>query len=68
MYCNVPVNVSVLGQSPANRLDIPKSDILTTPLYVLTNTLSPKQFKFTFIFKMIKAINLLGDYSFLVPT
>ena len=32
MYCRVPVNVSVLGQMPANRLLVPKSEILTTPL------------------------------------
>jgi hypothetical protein len=41
MYCNVPVKVSVLGHSPANLFDVPKSDIFTTPLYVFTNTLSP---------------------------
>ncbi len=32
MYCSVPVKVSVLGHIPANRLLVPKSDILTTPL------------------------------------
>jgi hypothetical protein len=41
MYCNVPVKVSVLGQRPANRFDVPKSEIFTTPLYVFTSTLSP---------------------------
>lgn len=42
IYCNVPVNVSVLGHKPANRFDMPKSEIFTTPLYVFTKTLSPK--------------------------
>jgi hypothetical protein len=32
MYCSVPVNVSVLGQIPAKRFEVPKSEILTTPL------------------------------------
>lgn len=41
MYCNVPVNVSVLGHRPANLFDVPKSEIFTTPLYVFTSTLSP---------------------------
>ena len=41
MYWRVPVNVSVLGQMPARRLLVPKSEILTTPLYVFTSTLSP---------------------------
>ncbi len=41
MYWSVPVKVSVLGQMPASRLLVPKSDILTTPLYVFTSTLSP---------------------------
>ena len=32
----VPVNVSVLRQSPASLLDVPKSEILTTPLKIKT--------------------------------
>jgi hypothetical protein len=32
MYWSVPVNVSVLGQIPARRFDVPKSEIFTTPL------------------------------------
>ena len=32
IYCSVPVNVSVLKHKPASRFDVPKSDILTTPL------------------------------------
>ena len=41
MYCKVPANVSVTGHKPAKRLEVPKSEIFTTPLYVLTKTLSP---------------------------
>ena len=41
LTCSVPVKVAVLGQIPASLLEVPKSEILTTPLYVLTKTLSP---------------------------
>ena len=41
LTCRVPVKVAVLGQIPASLLEVPKSEILTTPLYVLTRTLSP---------------------------
>ena len=34
MYWRVPVNVSVLKQRPARRFEVPKSDILTTPLVI----------------------------------
>lgn len=37
----IPVNVSVHGLTPARRLEVPKSEIFTTPLYVFTKTLSP---------------------------
>lgn len=36
-----PVNVSVHGLIPASLLEVPKSDILSTPLYVFIKTLSP---------------------------
>ena len=41
LTCSVPVKVAVLGQIPASLLEVPKSEILTTPLYVFTRTLSP---------------------------
>lgn len=37
----VPVKVSVQGVMPARRLDVPKSEILSSPLKVLISTLSP---------------------------
>ena len=39
--CDSPANVAALGLIPARRLDVPKSEILSTPLYVFTSTLSP---------------------------
>lgn len=38
---SVPVKVSVQGLIPANLLEVPKSEIFRTPLYVLIRTLSP---------------------------
>lgn len=36
-----PVNVSVQGLMPASLLEVPKSEIFSTPLYVFMSTLSP---------------------------
>ena len=58
MYCNVPANVSVLIQTPASLFDVPKSDILTTPVYVLTKTLSPINNKLKRMFLLIKFLLL----------
>lgn len=46
----LPVKVSVQGLIPANRLEVPKSEIFKTPLYVLINTLSPCRYVNTEIF------------------
>lgn len=37
----LPVKVSALGLMPASLLEVPKSEIFSTPLYVLMRTLSP---------------------------
>lgn len=37
----LPVKVSVQGVIPASRLEVPKSEILSSPLKVLISTLSP---------------------------
>lgn len=37
----LPVKVSVQGVMPASRLEVPKSEILSSPLKVLISTLSP---------------------------
>lgn len=37
----LPVKVSVQGVMPASRLEVPKSEILSSPLNVLISTLSP---------------------------
>lgn len=41
VYVILPANEALLGLIPDNLFDVPKSDILMTPLYVLTRTLSP---------------------------